>query len=491
MKPSLQCLLKTILATLAASLCLLTCESQADTYSKFYDFRNPTGYLPQGGVVVAGGRIYGTAARGGPAPSGLVYSVSTNGADYTIVHAFAADGSEGYGPNMGVTLVGDTLYGTTSGGEYAFGTWRGTVFRVGTNGANFATLRPFAMDTSEGIPDGCGPLLEQAGTLYGVSPGGGLNGKGVIYSITTNGDFHLLHTFSDSLTDGSYPQAPLTVKGSTLYGTTSRGGAAGFGTVYSINTDGSGFAVLHNFAGYLGLTEPGVPMSGLTLVSTKLYGSTYYGGSNHVGTIFSMNLDGSAFTVLHQLGTEPIDATDPSASPLTLVGNQLSGAYRGGGTNLGYGQFIGQGLLFHMNLDGSGFTPLHVFTGAPADGDGPWDGLTLAGNTLYGCTSFGGSSLYLGGSLFSYTLDRIPQSVPPPVLLIGTQTLPDSIGGLAIQVSITMTNLVPGTPYQLLRNPNLTTTNWTPSLIFTATNSFQIWRETHTDPAMFYRAQSP
>ena len=46
----------------------------------------------------------------------------------------------------------------------------------------------------------------------------------------------------------SYPQAAL-VKGAdgALYGTTRFGGTSGYGTVFKINEDGTGFAKLHDF----------------------------------------------------------------------------------------------------------------------------------------------------------------------------------------------------------------------------------------------------
>jgi uncharacterized repeat protein (TIGR03803 family) len=76
------------------------------------------------------------------------------------------------------------------------------------------------------------------------------------------------------------------------------GGAAGGGTVFKLNPDGSGFAVLKNLDSTTG-TSPS-PFAGLMQgIDGSLYGTCSFGGSNNLGTIFKMNPDGTGFTVLH------------------------------------------------------------------------------------------------------------------------------------------------------------------------------------------------
>src|SRR5258706_15955235 len=50
--------------------------------------------------------------------------------------------------------------------------------------------------------------------------------------------------------DGANPVAGLitNLSGSTLYGTAAYGGSSGDGTVFAVNTDGTGFTNLHSFA---------------------------------------------------------------------------------------------------------------------------------------------------------------------------------------------------------------------------------------------------
>src|SRR5260221_9510504 len=70
--------------------------------------------------------------------------------------------------------------------------------------------------------------------------------------------FTTLHSFTGTNTiftgvftnsDGAYPYAGLITNssGNTLYGTAQAGGSADNGTVFAVNTDGTGFTTLHNF----------------------------------------------------------------------------------------------------------------------------------------------------------------------------------------------------------------------------------------------------
>jgi uncharacterized repeat protein (TIGR03803 family) len=47
--------------------------------------------------------------------------------------------------------------------------------------------------------------------------------------------------------DGAYPYAGLILSGNTLYGTAASGGSSDNGTVFAVNTDGTGFTTLHTF----------------------------------------------------------------------------------------------------------------------------------------------------------------------------------------------------------------------------------------------------
>ncbi len=83
-----------------------------------------------------------------------------------------------------------------------------------------------------------------------------------------------------------------------LYGTTEFG-ASGEGTVFAINSDGSGYTNLHAFTQLNSMPTTGNkdganPACNLIVSDNLLYaGTTLNGGSNGEGTIFVATLDGT------------------------------------------------------------------------------------------------------------------------------------------------------------------------------------------------------
>lgn len=202
------------------------------------------------------------------------------------------------------------------------------------------------------------------------------------------GNFSLLHSFEGGA-QGAVPWSQsLATDGSTLYGMTSGAGSSDNGIIYSLGIDGSGFTVLHNLSYD---TDGGEPQGHPTLSGETLYGMAAYGGSGNKGTIFSLGTDGSGFTVLHSFSGA--DGATPCTS-LALSGDTLYGMTTGGGDS-------DQGTIFSIGTDGSGFAVLHSFTGA--DGANPYDAMILSGETLYGMVSFGGIGDY--GTIFSIQTD--------------------------------------------------------------------------------------
>src|SRR2546426_220800 len=212
--------------------------------------------------------------------------------------------------------------------------------------------------------------------------------------------FTTLHSFTGG--DGAGPEVRLILSGNTLYGTT-RGG-----TVFAINTDGTGFTTLYRFtAGASG----GIVTNDLTLSGNTLYGTASSGGSagSGRGTVFSVNTDGTGFTILHSFTEAPLDTNSDGALPyagLVLSGNTLYGTARNGGSS-------DQGTVFAVNTDGTDFTTLHSFTatsgsnpfgnGTNSDGAQPFAALIFSGNTLYGTATGGGSSG--SGTVFGVNTD--------------------------------------------------------------------------------------
>ena len=139
-----------------------------------------------------------------------------------------------------------------------------------------------------------------------------------------------MREFAGDPGDGENPYGDLTLDGTTLYGMTLTGGANDEGVIFKINTDGTGYTHLREFAGTPG--DGGIPYGDLTLNGTTLYGMTYSGGANNEGVIFKMNTDGTGYTHLREFAGNPGDGENPSGS-LTLDGTTLYGMTQYGGAS--------------------------------------------------------------------------------------------------------------------------------------------------------------
>jgi len=259
------------------------------------------------------------------------------------------------------------------------------VFKINTLFASFTTLHSFT--GSDGAYPNSGLTLSGS-VLYGTTSYGGSNYDGTVFKVNTDGtSYTVLKDFAYS--DGS-PSGTLTLSGSALYGTTAYGGNSSLGTVFQVNTDGTDYTVLKHFA-----SDGSYPYAGLTLSGTVLYGTTGGGGSGGNGTVFAVNTDGTGFLNLHNFTASAYpyytnsDGVAPEAK-LILSGNTLYGTAAYGGSS-------GNGTLFAIKTNGTGFTTLYSFqaldtnTFANSDGSSP-RGVVLSGNTLCGTAAYGGSS---------------------------------------------------------------------------------------------------
>jgi len=350
-----------------------------------------------GAPVISGSTLYGMTRDGGAYGRGVVYQIDANGTGFQVLHTFAgSDYRDGEDPYGSLTLVGSTLYGMTARGGSGYGGW-GTIFKMNVDGSGFTVLHNFSRSDDGGMP--FGSLTLSGTSLYGMAQYGGTTDKGTVFKIDLDGNgFTVLHSFAGGVDDGASPQGDLLLVDSTLYGLTQQGGDSGGGVLFKINTDSSGFGLLHEFSG--GVNDGAYPYGSLTLAEGALYGMTYGGGDSSRGTVFKVSIDGTGFTLLHEFAGGADDGRFPFGS-LTVSGSMLYGlTYRGGDSD--------NGTLFEMNAGGAGFTLLHEFAGGANDGALPSGSLTLSDRTLYGMTLAGGDSTF--GTVFKFALVPEPPS---------------------------------------------------------------------------------
>ncbi|HLH56817.1 MAG TPA: choice-of-anchor tandem repeat GloVer-containing protein [Verrucomicrobiae bacterium] len=414
-------LTKRLLRSLAAwaSLGLLAARVSAQNVQTLHSFSglqngtNQDGAAPVCTLGLLGNSLYGTATGGGFSGNGIMFAIRTDGTGFTNLHNFTGD--DGSGPWSELTLSGQTLYGTAQSGGSGGG---GTVFCVNLDGSGFTNLYNFPSGDALGAGHPIGPLVLSSNLLYGATLAGGIFVNGTLFGLQTNGDaFTNFFTFTGGA-DGGYPSS-LIFSNDVLYGT-SFGGSASSGGVFMVPTGGGTFGGLDFIHNFMGPDGSGSRI-GLALSSNVLYGTTFAGGANDAGTIFALSIDGSGFSTLHGFTDVTLVNSDPSGllhgtnadgfdseGPLLLSGNTLYGTTLTGGGS-------GNGTVFAINTDGTGFTNLHVFSplvmNTNQDGANPKGGLVLAGNALYGTTLQGGA--FGNGTVF-----RIPIPSAQPELTI-------------------------------------------------------------------------
>jgi len=279
----------------------------------------------------------------------------------------------------GITLDNGLLFGATiQGGAFS----SGLLFVIGTSGSNFTVIHDFAGPPADGASPN-EPLVFN-GTIFGTTYVGGTDGFGTIFKVATNGTgYTVLRNFTN-IPDAQYPVAGLISDGATLYGTSLDGGSDGVGTVFKIDMDGANFSILHHFTNN---PDGAMPQGQLWLDGATLYGTTASGGNNNLGTIFKLNTNGGDYSVVFNFSNTP-SAKTPFAGP-TLAGGLIYGVGTAGGTD-------NLGAVFCLATNGAGFTVIHSFTNS--ESQSPQGALVESNGILYGTSVARGTGL--SGTVF-------------------------------------------------------------------------------------------
>jgi len=294
-----------------------------------FDMRDPEGAGPLGGMVMdEAGNLYGTTSYDhGEFECGTVFKIPPSH-EYIVLHYF--DCADGYLPEATLTYSNGRLWGTTfSGGAYG----QGTVFSLDTSGDSFQ------FDSFSG-KNGNQSLSAFNLWGYGTTYSGGKQGLGNIYRMDPVKRLMNMHTFTATGKAGYAPVGDLlslSVNGvRTIYGTTSKGGSGGGGTIYRLseiqpNSNRWRIKVLHSFT--TGSDAGWAPMAGLTPDSAgNLYGTASQGGD--CGTVFKLSpgkRDKWTYTVVYSFDFYNSDACYPTASVVFDQAGNLYGTSQYGG----------------------------------------------------------------------------------------------------------------------------------------------------------------
>ena len=357
------------------------------------------GRIPQGTLVQGSdGSFYGTTSQSGVNDAGTALKMDAFG-NIILLHSFgnSKTPNDGKSPAAGLILAKNgVFYGTTtSGGAHGYG----TVFKM-TAAGKVTTLYSFG-----GASPQAALIQGKDGNFYGTTANGGTNSYyGTVFKIDSKGNYTLLYSFGASNTDGRYPQAALIqAKDGSFYGTTVKGGANGYGTVFkmTVSSETAKVTILHSFDDGTTTNDGQNPTAALVQgTDGSFYGTTSKGGVNGFGIAFKMTISsGTAnVTVLHAFGAPGSnDGETPRAALIQATDGSFYGTTSAGGANLD-SNGTGYGTVFRMDASGN-VTVIHSFGATVNDGQVPLAGLVQAANhSLYGVCSQGGQGG--GGQVF-------------------------------------------------------------------------------------------
>lgn len=412
-------------------------------------------------ILGGNGALYGTFFPNAVSAPGRIFMVNRDGSGYSqqveITNRLSSLFQTGLPESRVIQGRDGELYGVTPiGGTNGFG----KVFTLDANLSGYTVLRDCGS-----VDNAPASILQGTdGALYIVGHS--------IFRLNTDGSgFSVLHTFNSL--EGDWPIGQL-MQGSdgALYGTSYFGGPNDFGTIFKVNTNGDGFAVLHSFSG---ASDGKYPMSGVIQGSDgALYGTASEGGATGNGTVFKLNTDGSGYVVLHQFAGAQTDG----AFPLGELAEDLGGNALFGTTYAGSSGTNNQGTIFKIGLDGGSYSTVYSFAYPSKAGAKPITGLVRGQSegdigVFYGTTSFGVSGGG-GGAVFAMLVNP-PLEITP---VVGT--------GATNQTVVFWPEWAFN--YKLQSTTNLASTNWV-----TITNGVPVTgvQITSTNPSVFYRLISP
>jgi hypothetical protein len=304
-------------------------------------FTGANGSLPFSGLSSAGGGVYyGTTYSGGIFNMGTVYEFNSNTGIISTKDSFA------FGQHSWASLApagGGKYYGTTYlGGAYD----KGTIFefdsltghvsyKASFNGVNGANPRSTLTPAGDGI-------------YYGTSERGGISGYGAIYRFNSLTDsITLMDSFGSAeppFNNGTQPYASLSSVGNGIYlGTTPGGGAYNYGEIFEFDSWNRKINVKHSF-NYRNAVEPYFPVASLIPIGEGLFvGTAAYGGNqygNGAGGVFVFN------SILGSVESMDLFIPPIAASPFSELVDGGDGLYYG---TTYYGGPDGSGAIYSFN----------------------------------------------------------------------------------------------------------------------------------------------
>ena len=387
--------IKCVAPVLVIAMSLVT--GRATTTDVIFSFEEDDGeYADTDLETDNAGSIYGTTVLGGDFGGGTVFQLSPTptGWNQTVLYSFTG-GADGGEPYKGVTIDRrGNLYGTAvTGGSGGCEGGCGVVYKLTkSNGTwNQTVIHAFT-----GGGDGSGPgarvTLDRSGNVYGMTPTGGTYGVGTIYKLHPHAgsyEFQVIHTFTGGDDGATGSAGRMLLQHGRLYGAATVGGLYGSGVVFELTPTAVGEWNFRGLYSFQGQPDGSFPYGALLRAgSGKIYGTTYYGGENGIGSVYELSprsvgeWDGRVIYSFQ----EGSDGNSPISNLVRDAAGNLFGTTSEGG--------LGSGAIFKLTPNGGGQwteSVVHPFAGPP-DGGFSYNGMVVDrfGN-FYGATVHGGT----------------------------------------------------------------------------------------------------
>lgn len=288
----------------------------------------------------------------------------------------------GYPPSAArgsMVLSPDGWFWGSGGGDGA-----GKIYRIREDGSHWEVVHTF--DTTGGANPG-GLALDGKGYAWGTSKAGGSAGFGVIYRINLfSGQFEHVTSFTGSFgaLPGKAPDSTLTLDANGfLWGTTTQGGEADFGSIFKINTTTKAVTSVYSFGGASALAKGAGPEC--TLLDDGngfLWGTTPKGGTLDRGTVFKFHKASGVLTTLVDFGSTSGTGT------ATRPGGGLTA------DGAGYYWGVTSGTVFKLHAQTGAYTPVVSGSNTPVAGDSRGPLVDDGEGNFWGVNRFSYSSIF-------------------------------------------------------------------------------------------------
>src|SRR6516164_1725228 len=393
---------KSLAPLFVIALSLVT--ARATTTDVIFSFNEDDGeYADTDLETDSAGNIFGTTVLGGDHGSGAVFQLSPtrSGWVHTVLYSFTG-GADGGEPYKGVTIAPggysatdvSGLYGTAvTGGSGGCEGGCGVVYKLTKSNGTWNQTVIYAFTGAEdGSRPGARVTVDRSGDVYGMTPTGGTYGVGTIYKLHPHAGsdtFQVIHTFTGGNDGATGSAGRMLLQHGRLFGAATAGGMYGSGVVFELTPTAVGewdFRTLYSFHGQ---PDGSFPYGALLRAgSGKIYGTTYYGGNNGIGSVYELSprLVGEWDERVIYSFQPGNDGNSPISNLVRDAAGNLYGTTSEGG--------LGSGTIFKLSPIGGGQwteSVVHPFAGPP-DGGFSYNGMVVDrfGN-FYGATVHGGT----------------------------------------------------------------------------------------------------